>query len=62
MASDLENALRSAHQANIDRYRQLLKADLTDNERQFIERQLADEQAALRKITAADALLGSAVD
>ena len=34
-----------AHRDNIARYRGLLKTDLTDHERQFIERRLSEEQS-----------------
>ena len=47
MASDLQNALAYAHQANIDRYRKLLKTHLADHERQFIQQQLGEEEDAL---------------
>jgi hypothetical protein len=36
------------HRNNISRYRRLLKTLLTDFEREFIERRLAEEQSALR--------------
>jgi hypothetical protein len=62
MASGLESALRAAHRANIDRYRRLLKTDLTDIERQFVRRRLAEEQEALRQIAKTNALLDSRVD
>ena len=35
-----------AHHSNIDRYRALLTTKLSDLERQFIERRLAEEQRA----------------
>ena len=47
MVSDLQNALAYAHQANIDRYRKLLKTHLADHERQFIQQQLGEEEDAL---------------
>jgi hypothetical protein len=56
MISDLNKALRSAHQANIDRYRWLLQTHLTEQERQFVERRIAEEQQALRQITGGNAL------
>ena len=40
-------ALTHAYQNNIDRYRRLLRTPLTDLERQFIERRLAEELTAL---------------
>ena len=36
-----------AHRNNIHRYRRLLRTRLSELERQFIERRLAEEQAAL---------------
>ena len=38
------------HGTNIHRYRRLLRTRLTDLERQFIERRLAEEQTALRSL------------
>ena len=40
------------HRNNIHRYRRLLKTKLSDLERQFIERRLAEEQAAMDSIAA----------
>ena len=45
-----------AHQANIERYRKIIKTHLTENERQFIERRLAEEQQSLRQVTREGAL------
>jgi hypothetical protein len=56
MTSELNKALRSAHRANIDRYRRLLKTHLTDGERQFVERRIAEEEAALERIAGGNAL------
>jgi hypothetical protein len=36
-----------AHRQNINRYRTLLQAGLTEGERDFIERRIAEEEAAL---------------
>ena len=47
---------RWAHQANIERYRKIIKTHLTEVERQFIERRLAEEQQALRQIARETAL------
>lgn len=41
-----------AHRNNIHRYRRLLRTKLSDLEREFIEKRMADEQTAL------DALVG----
>ena len=43
-------ALTRAYQNNIDRYRRLLRTRLTDLERQFIERRLAEELVALELV------------
>ncbi len=40
-----------AHRNNIHRYRSLLKTQLSDLERQFIERRLSEETAALEALT-----------
>jgi len=40
-----------AHRNNIHRYRGLLKTTLSDLERQFIERRLSEENAALEALT-----------
>lgn len=40
-------ALTHAYQNNIDRYRRLLRTRLTDLEREFIQRRLAEELSAL---------------
>jgi len=45
-----------AHQKNIERYRKLLRTYLTDIERLFVQRRLAEEQAALRHLGMADVL------
>jgi hypothetical protein len=41
-----------AHRNNIARYRRLLTTNLTDLERQFVERRVAEEQSALEKVAA----------
>ena len=51
MTSDLAKTKQWAHQANIDRYRKLLKTYLTDNERDFVERRLDEEKKALREVS-----------
>jgi hypothetical protein len=40
------------HRNNISRYRRLLKTQLTDCERQFIERRLFEEQSAMEGVAA----------
>ena len=56
MTSELNKALRSAHRANIDRYRRLLQSNLSDNEREFVERRIAEEQRALQRLADGNAL------
>ncbi|RXH03578.1 hypothetical protein [Bradyrhizobium vignae] len=40
-----------AHRNNIHRYRRLLKSNLSDVERQFIENRLIEEQTALESLS-----------
>ena len=39
-----------AHQKNIDRYRGLLKTKLSETERQYLEKQLAEETTAMLQL------------
>jgi hypothetical protein len=39
-----------AHHNNIHRYRRLLKTELTDVERRFIERRLSEERSAMENL------------
>ena len=41
----------NAERNNIARYRRLLRTTLTDVERQYIEKRLAEEEAALESLT-----------
>jgi hypothetical protein len=45
-----ETTQQYAHRQNIARYRRLLDTDLTADERRFVERRVAEEQAALRRL------------
>jgi hypothetical protein len=47
-----EIALIRAHRNNIHRYRQLLRTKLSELERSFIERRLAEEEGALEALVA----------
>jgi hypothetical protein len=48
-----ENLARlRTHRNNISRYRRLLKTQLTDCERQFIEKRLSEEQSAMERVAA----------
>lgn len=48
---DQDFARVRAHRNNLSRYRRLLKTRLSDIERQFVERRLAEEQTALEALT-----------
>ena len=41
-----------AHQRNIDRYVRLLRAHLSDHERRYIEKRLAEERAVIARFEA----------
>ncbi len=43
-------ALSFAHRDNIERYRRILRTYLTEIERIFVQRRLAEEQAALERL------------
>ncbi len=49
---DDQLALLRAHRNNIGRYQRLLKTELTEFERRFIERRLSEERAAIEKFSA----------
>ena len=49
MALWMESAEQFAHRANIARYQKILATYLTAEERRFVERRLAEEQAALQQ-------------
>jgi hypothetical protein len=49
MIGKKQNAFLFAHQANIDRYQRILQTQLTAEERHFVERFLAEQQAALKQ-------------
>jgi hypothetical protein len=48
---DEEVARLNTHRKNIDTYRRLLRTNLSDIERQFIERRLKEEVAAVYLLT-----------
>ncbi|WP_349540755.1 hypothetical protein [Bradyrhizobium sp. DOA1] len=52
MMLDQDLARIRAHRNNLQRYRRLLRTKLSEIERQFIERRLAEEQAALDALAA----------
>ena len=45
-------AILRTHRNNISRYRRLLKTELTEFERQFIERRLSEERSAMGRLAA----------
>ena len=47
---DLKVASLRAHSNNISRYRRLLRTNLSDLERQFIERRLNEEKVAMKRL------------
>jgi hypothetical protein len=53
--SEREVALIRAHRANIQRFKSLLEISLSDEDRAFVERRLAEEQAVIEQITGAAA-------
>jgi hypothetical protein len=50
-----ETTQQYAHRQNLARYRRLLDTHLTAEERHFVERRVADEQAALRRLSGSTA-------
>jgi hypothetical protein len=50
MMIDLRAARISAHQANIKRYCRLLATELTETERTFLHRRIAEERLALEQL------------
>jgi hypothetical protein len=50
MTSDLATKRQFAHRANIDRYKKILETHLTNEERHFVERRLAEERASLEQL------------
>jgi hypothetical protein len=46
----METAAQFAHKANMARYQKSLATYLTDEERRFIERRMAEEKAALQQL------------
>jgi hypothetical protein len=51
-----ETTQQYAHRLNLARYRRLLATHLTAEERRFVERRVAEEQAALRRLSGRAAL------
>jgi hypothetical protein len=51
MAGDIKAQIQT-HQDSIRRYRKLLSTKLTDQERDFIERRLAEEQVEIENLAA----------
>ena len=49
---DEKLALLRTHRNNINRYRRLLKTQLTECERQFIEKRLSEERSAVETLAA----------
>jgi hypothetical protein len=51
-----ETTQQYAHRQNLARYRRLLDTHLTAEERRFVERRVAEEQTALRRLSGSAAL------
>ncbi|MCK1288431.1 hypothetical protein IVB41_31465 [Bradyrhizobium sp. 44] len=51
MRVDEELALLRGHRSNISRYQRLLKTELTEFERRFIERRVSEERSAIEKVS-----------
>jgi hypothetical protein len=47
---DQQLARLRTHRSNIQRYRNLLKTNLTEIERQFVQRRLTEEQSNLERL------------
>ena len=50
MIDDQQLARLRAHSSNIQRYRNLLQTNLTELERQFVEKRLTEEQSNLKSL------------
>ncbi|MCK1416323.1 hypothetical protein IVB55_25820 [Bradyrhizobium sp. CW4] len=49
--TDEEIARLRAHDSNISRYRRLLKTNLSDLERRYLEQRLSEERSAVENLT-----------
>ncbi len=58
MTAALRSTLRWVHQANIERYGRILRTNLTDDERRFVQRRLAEEREALKQMAEENRLHG----
>jgi hypothetical protein len=54
MKIDYRAARMRTHRRNIQRYGRLLATELTDLERQYLHRRIAEEQAELERLAQAD--------
>lgn len=52
--SDMEATFLFVHQTNIEKFKKILATDLTDHERRFVQRRLAEAQADLQQFTRLD--------
>lgn len=55
MESDIRTALASVHRANVERYRRILDSYLNPDERRFVERRIAEEEARIAELTGSGA-------
>jgi hypothetical protein len=58
----LRTALIRAHRDNIRRYKRIFETDLTELERQFVVRRLAEERSAIHNLAQAQTLGGAGAD
>jgi hypothetical protein len=50
----MQAAMLEAHEKNLKRYARLLTTELTQTEREYIHRRIAEERLALERVTAAE--------
>lgn len=55
MTSDLASKRHFVQRANVEHYRKMLRTYLTDEERAFVERRIAEEEATCQKAIAGSA-------
>jgi hypothetical protein len=58
MMIDEQMTRMRTHRNNIDRYRHLLQTKLTELERDFIEKRLAEEQSNLERLAVSGLIFG----
>ena len=56
--TEADRAKISAHRANLMRYRELLAGELTEAERDFVQRRIVEERGALARLVGAATTTG----